>query len=68
MPLFQIKNNNIKKLQATTIHLEKKLQKIFENNLKELLNINFLASEYSTSFGGRIDTLEIDQTGAPVII
>jgi len=32
------------------------------------LDINFLASEYSTSFGGRIDTLGIDNNGSPVII
>lgn len=32
------------------------------------MNINFLASEYSTSFGGRIDTLGIDNNRTPCII
>ena len=36
--------------------------------LEEILNITFLATEYSTSFGGRIDTVGVDQSGAPVII
>jgi predicted transport protein len=37
-------------------------------NLEEILNIIFLASEYSTTWGGRIDTLGIDRNGSPVII
>jgi hypothetical protein len=32
------------------------------------LNIRFLATEYSTSSGGRIDSLGIDNNGSPVII
>ena len=30
--------------------------------------MHFLATEYTTTFGGRIDTLAVDYTGAPVII
>ena len=41
---------------------------LFEANLEEILNIVFLAHEYSTSFGGRIDTLGIDKNGSPCII
>ncbi|PIS41269.1 MAG: hypothetical protein COT25_04030 [Candidatus Kerfeldbacteria bacterium CG08_land_8_20_14_0_20_42_7] len=33
-----------------------------------ILNINFLASEYSMSFGGRIDSFGIDKNGSPVIV
>ncbi len=36
--------------------------------MEEILNIICLAHEYSTSFGGRIDTLGIDKNGAPCII
>jgi predicted transport protein len=50
------------------VALERDIQKIFENNLDVVLDIKFLASEYSTSFGGRIDTLGIDNNGSPVII
>mgnify|MGYP001627158632 CR=1 FL=1 len=68
MALFKIQNKKAKKLLPNEIDFEKNLQKFFENNLEELLNIIFLASEYPTSFGGRIDTLGIDKNGAPVII
>ncbi len=36
--------------------------------MEEILDIIFLAHEYSTSFGGRIDTLGIDKNGSPCII
>lgn len=69
MVLFKIqKDKKARKLASNRIKFEKDLNKFFENNLEELLNINFLASEYPTSFGGRIDTLGIDKNGAPVII
>lgn len=68
MALFQINNSNAKKVPPIKIGLERNIQKIFEENLNEILNITFLASEYSTSFGGRIDSLGIDNNGAPVII
>jgi predicted transport protein len=68
MALFLIQNSNAKKIPPIKMGLEKDIQKIFEENLHEVLNINFLASEYSTSFGGRIDTLGVDNNGAPVII
>ena len=68
MALFKINNNIVKKILTKDLDLEKNLQGLFENNLEEILNIVFLAHEYSTSFGGRIDTLGIDRTGAPCII
>ncbi len=68
MALFKINGSAIKKLTAKELDLEKRLQELFENNLEEILNIVFLAHEYSTSFGGRIDTLGIDKNGSPCII
>jgi len=68
MALFKIKNKKVYKILSTKFDYEKNLQNLFEENLEELLNIVFLASEYSTSFGGRIDTLGIDKNGSPVII
>jgi len=32
------------------------------------LDLHFLATEYPTTFGGRIDTIAVDSNGAPVII
>jgi predicted transport protein len=68
MALFKINGSTCKKIIAKDLDLEKNLQSLFEQNLEELLNIAFLAHEYSTSFGGRIDTLGMDKNGSPCII
>ena len=68
MALFSIQNGNVKKIPPIKVGPERDIQKIFEENLNEILNITFLASEYSTSFGGRIDSLGIDNNGSPVVI
>ena len=68
MALFKINNSKVEKLSISAIGKEKDIQKLFEDNLLTILNVDFLASEYSTSFGGRIDTLGIDKNGSPVII
>lgn len=68
MALFKINGTAVKKIIAKDLDLERNLQVLFEANLDELLNISFLAHEYSTSSGGRIDTLGIDKDGAPCII
>ena len=68
MPIFRITNHKLKKLRAIQIDKEKELQKIVEGNINEVLDMHFLASEYTTTTGGRIDTLAVDYDGAPVII
>jgi len=68
MALFTIKDEGVQKVPPIKIGLERNIQRLFEKNLNEILNITFLATEYSTSFGGRIDTLGVDNNGSPVII
>lgn len=68
MPIFTLNDNKAQKVAPKDVALERDIQKLFEDNLQEILDIHFLASEYSTSFGGRIDTLGVDMNGAPVII
>ena len=68
MALFKIKNQKVEKLSTIDLDKEKNIQTLFEQNLLTVLNVDFLATEYSTSFGGRIDTLGIDKNGSPVII
>jgi len=68
MAIYSLTNTAAKKIPPVKVGLEKDIQNIFERNLEEILDITFLASEYSTSFGGRIDTLGIDHNGSPVII
>ena len=68
MALFFTPNGTAKKIPTVKVGLEKDIQNLFEKNLNEILDIQFLATEYSTSFGGRIDTVGIDNNGSPVII
>ena len=73
MSLFKTSNNKASKINPTLSRdgkkiVERDIQRIFEASLFEILGINFLASEYSTSFGGRMDTLGIDDEGNPCII
>ena len=68
MPIFKEQNGQLRKLKSFAIDKEKKLQEIVEVNLMEVLDMHFLATEYATTFGGRIDTLAVDLSGAPVII
>lgn len=68
MPIFEVKNKKATKVAPKKGFLERDIQALIETNLEEILDIYFLASEYTTSFGGRIDSLGIDKNGSPVII
>ena len=68
--LFRLNAGTAHALQSTTMALEKSLQTLIEGNLETLLGMRLLASEYVTGevHRGRIDTLALDEDGAPVII
>ena len=68
--LFHLTAGLATELQGDASDLEKPLQTLIENNLGPLLNIRFLASEYSTgkTHGGRIDSLGLDENHCPVIL
>jgi predicted transport protein len=66
--LFRIGSGTAEELAGTTDAIEKSVQVLFEKNLEALLGVRFLATEFSTTHGGRIDTLGIDENGCPVII
>lgn len=68
MPIFKNENGKLKKLKLNPFTKEKTLQCLIEQNLLEVLDLHFLATEYPTTFGGRIDTIAVDSNGAPVII
>jgi hypothetical protein len=68
VPLFKLRDSKVEKLETAGLKREKGIQKIFEENLATILNVDFLKSEHVTSSGGRIDTLGIDKTGSPVIV
>lgn len=68
--LFRLTAGKASELQGDTADLEKPLQTLIEANLQPLLNIRFLASEYTTgkTHGGRIDSLGLDENYCPVIL
>jgi predicted transport protein len=66
--IFQVSSGTVEELTGTTDTIEKSLQIFFEKNLERLLGVRFLASEFATSNGGRIDTLGLDENGCPAIL
>lgn len=64
--LFNIKGT-VKEYQSGTVTLEKELQTVIENNMTTFFGVTFLASEYKTTDGGRMDSIGIDENHCPVI-
>lgn len=69
MPIFQIKNKKVSQVSFDLNYFDNEaaLRDFFAGNLEDLLDMRFLAKEYATP-DGRIDTLALDETNAPVII
>ncbi|MCF7673717.1 MAG: DUF5655 domain-containing protein [Akkermansiaceae bacterium] len=70
LKLFKLSADHVTELTVSSMALEKSLQSLIEKHLDTFLGITFLASEFSTGpkTAGRMDTLGIDENGAPVII
>ncbi len=64
--LFNIKGT-VQEYQSGTVTLEKELQTVIENNMEAFFGVTFLASEYCTTDGGRMDSIGIDENHCPVI-
>ena len=56
MKLFSISDQKIKSLSTKPFELEKEIQKLVEDNLEEIFNLEFVKSEFSIK-RFRIDTL-----------
>lgn len=68
--LFRLSDGDATEVPGEAVAIERTLQTLMERNLDALLGVHLLESEYSTgkTHGGRIDSLGIDENGAPVII
>ena len=66
--LFQLGQNAVTELLSQAAKFEKDLQQLVEQHMETFLGVTFLASEFTTSNGGRIDSLGLDENGCPVII
>lgn len=64
--LFNI-SEKVQQYQSGTVTLEKELQTVIENNMETFFGVTFLASEYRTTDGGRMDSIGIDENHCPVI-
>lgn len=64
--LFNIKGE-VKEYQSGTVTLEKELQTVIEQNMETFFGVTFLASEYRTTDGGRMDSIGMDENHCPVI-
>lgn len=70
MPIFDISENKLIPVEQKNFSLEKELQSLIENNLEEVFNCRFVATEFSTGaqHAGRIDSLALSEEDNPVII
>ncbi|WP_025769394.1 endonuclease NucS domain-containing protein [Thioalkalivibrio sp. HK1] len=64
---FRLEGQSVNEVIGTSMSLEKDLQNLFQKNLRSLMEIDFLKSEYKTT-NGRIDMLGLDENKCPVII
>lgn len=68
MPIYNIKENNLSLIKKIDFKNERELQRLTENNLDELFNLEFIATEFQVD-NLRIDTLAFDsETNSFVII
>ncbi|MBY6242589.1 DUF5655 domain-containing protein [Methylosinus sp. Sm6] len=66
--LFRTVGAEVIELRGSAVALEKSLQTLIERHMEAFLGVRFLASEYPTSNGGRMDSMGIDENGSPVIV
>ena len=64
--LFNL-DGNVTEIKSGNVTLEKELQNIIEDNMESFFGVTFLASEYRTTDGGRMDSIGIDENNCPVI-
>ncbi|MEV3871629.1 DUF5655 domain-containing protein [Streptomyces sp. NPDC049906] len=66
---FRVDGGRVVEMVGSSVALERELQSLVEGNMEAMLGVRFLASEYETGrHRGRIDSLGLDETGAPVIV
>lgn len=70
MALFKVDGNKINKCEIKSFKNERELQRLCEENLEELFQVRFVATEFpfADEYSGRLDTIGLDFEGNPVII
>lgn len=67
MTLYQINNKTLEKVKKVNFEYEKDLQKLTENNLEELFNLQFVETEFQVD-NLRIDTLAFNKESNSFVI
>ena len=67
MPLYQITGDMLKEISENSFVLEKDIQKIVEKNMKSILNLDFITTEFEQD-GLRIDSLGYDNESNSFVI
>ena len=65
--LFNISNNDFKEIKEKPFKSEKELQTLCEKNLKELLNLEYVKTEFSVA-NFRVDTVAFDREANSFVI
>ncbi|WP_406403996.1 transporter [Streptomyces uncialis] len=67
--MFSVRHG-VREVSPRLAEVEADVQGLIETHMEAMLGVRFLASEYSTGpvHGGRIDSLGLDENGAPVIV
>ncbi|MCX5238830.1 DUF5655 domain-containing protein [Streptomyces prunicolor] len=70
LKLFHTTNGGVTEVAPCLAEAEADVQALIEAHMETMLGVRFLVSEYSTgpAHGGRIDSLGLDENGAPVIV
>ncbi|WP_192583562.1 DUF5655 domain-containing protein [Streptomyces albicerus] len=70
LKLFHTTNSGVTEVAPRLAEVEADVQSLIEAHMETMLGVRFLASEYVIDCvdGGRIDSLGLDENGAPVIV
>ncbi|MFE4612510.1 DUF5655 domain-containing protein [Streptomyces niveus] len=70
LKLFHTTTSGATEVAPRLAEVEADIQSLVEAHMETLLGVRFLASEYGTGpvHGGRIDSLGLDENGAPIIV
>jgi len=67
MPIFKLKNSKLEKVKKIGFKLEKDIQKLTQDNLNDIFNLQNVKSEFTLN-GLRIDTLAYDNESNSFVI
>ena len=60
MPIYNISKGNLTEISEIPIDLEREIQRLVENNMKSIFNLDFVSSEFELD-GMRVDSIGFDK-------